>query len=489
LWAHRIDEPTATGAFAALVVAAAGTVLMGFTAWVLLRRPDAPPHRYVVAAGVASAVAAVFGLVVRDQAPIALGSLWTAALVLSVGLVARPDPRRSLEFALATVIWCAGLAIWWSRRVSGGTSQLIWAPSDAIAYVGIAIRLANLHFDKAPYLFGVPLTLQPFTWVTGAAQTALPGSADVVVANHINEAMLVPTALLVVPTATTALGRAAEAATGTARRSWAVVVGAAVLSALLLGYASFVPHFIDVLTGKMAARRMVGIVVGPEIWSVLFTAGMFLVVARATVTRHWNTVLVGILIALGVMVREYNLATAAIALLALATIPGGLRRAVVTGCVAVLAFIPQFVDWIVVYGSAFFPNRDRLFHPEEKWRTLARQRYGWHSSRMPPTMSTFYLRTDLGHWWSLYWWVLVLSTALAIVLVVVCRDQWRLWLVAGAVLWGTVLFNACYLNITPQWRYNVVVVPVVALLLASALVVCVDAVIRGGSAPADRAAA
>jgi hypothetical protein len=341
VWALRLGEGGVTAVAVVTVVAAGGTVAGAVIGWILLGRPDRGAERFVAAAAVASTGAALAAILLPGT-PLVLGAVWTIVAVASAAIVADADPERVRQFGAAVLLWSVGAAIWWAiDPPPGGIEELIWTPSDAVAYVRIADQLAEGRFEEVPYLLGVPLLLQPVVWALGSDEPAQAAGR----LNDINQALLVPTAVLVVPAVTTLVGRTLATARGRSRDARSargvVLTGAAAATAVLVLYASAPPDFAHARTAEMAARRITGTVFGPESISLLFAAAVLYLVSRATTGRPWNPWVVGVAIGVAPLVREFNAALGLLTLVLLATIPGEVARTLRTAGVAALTSCPR----------------------------------------------------------------------------------------------------------------------------------------------------
>ena len=452
----------------------------------------------VVAVAVTAIACAVAALVLGGADPLLLGAVWSVLVLGTLrALLGRSAGQRDL--AVLVVVWIACLAVWWLSESPGPTDALLWIPSDSVHYTLLASEVSDGVIGESPWLLGVPLFLQPVAWALGSG-----GPDWLTEANAMNEALLVPMAVVVMPALLLLVARCTTFAvgalpgagdppgagdvprTGDLPGRVGATFGGVVMAVVLTAYGIVQPAFIHEQTGVSAARRMVGVATGPETLSLVFAGALLLLVAAAVRGRTWSPALVGVAIALGVMVRETNAVLAAIAVVALLTIPGAWRRVLATGAVAAVAFVPQLVAWQVGWGTILAPNRTASWEGSDAarmWRDLVVERYGVRFDGDPPTTSLSYFRVNFEHWWPQIGPALVLVTVLGIALLVLRRDQTRLWLVCLVTLWSTFLFNTCYINVTPQYRYNVVALPAVAVIVAAALVVLVRSLRADRSAP------
>jgi hypothetical protein len=470
-WHAVADPPNDLVTPIVFLVAAALLVLLSGTVALVL---GFGPLHWPALTGVSlSALATLAVVVVTDGTEhvgaLRLGLLVTVLFVVAVALTVRPERRVVGELVVVGGVWVVGLAVWWAFAVDAAPSALVWDRSDQLTYLRIANQIVNVRFGKVPYLLGVPVLL-------GAPLVAVGGrtGSELATGNLVNLVLLPATLALGLPAAVLLTARSALAGIARARSLPAIGVAAAIATVLLLGYATVAPDYLSGAEADLVARRIVGLVYAPETLSLLYLTGLLYVLARSTdSTCRWSPVAVGLATAVAVMIREYNAVLVFGFVLALLTMPNRRRDAVVTGAVAAVAFLPQVLDWVLVYDSPFFPNRLVLWEDSGRagrWAPIVEERYGLTFEGDPPQMSWRYVSTNLPEVLGHYGLPLAVATVLGGVLLWARRSQWRLWGYCLGVVWGTVLFNSAYINIEVTYRYNAIVVPAATVIVAAAVV-------------------
>jgi len=458
---------TDLGSLVAVVVAAAvatlGTALLARslfgcrrTSWTIWVLATAGP-----AAGLAL-IASVLPRASTTTAPL-YGVLPCLALGVAV-VLGGADRRRCARFAMAAGLWAVVVAAYWLLFDRGDPRLLVWASSDQLEYHRIATEMMGGSFGEGRYMIGLPTLLVPFELI-GGVRTGSFQSANIV--------NLVALPFFVVLIGGATVVAIAEAATSVVRRRSGVAFGLAATIAVVVlsAYVTVVPSWVPDHNAGLVPRRLLGLVFAPEPLAALFLGGALWLLADAGYRRaRWDPVLIGLAAGFVMLMREPN---ALIVMLVAALLLGSgeaWRRVVLPGAVATPILVGQLSLWHSTYGKVLAPNRDEQWDQPVRvrhWIRYAGERYGYESPAPPPRIAMRWMQTNLPEVVAAYAAPLFVAAILLILLALGNRRQWRLWVFATVFTVGTIVFNAAYINPDVLFRYNAVLLPLLAVVAAA----------------------
>lgn len=400
-----------------------------------------------------------------------------AVRALAIGLIlARPllgavqasrRPRHLWWQLLAGVgVWNAGLALYVTVGPGlPGWDELVWDTADQIGLFRYAVDLLEGEFGAFSYLLGVPMLLAPVALVTGFDGLGQVGSA-----NLANTFVAPVQTAIVMPMFVLCVARAACRAAGVRPSAARVVAGMAVVTGLVFAYTMVTPGYVLERNADLVPRRVLGVVYGPGPLGFAALAAATLVLARCD--RHWPVVPLGVVAGLVALLHERYLPTVLLFFLLVFLSSPRRWRVVAAAAVAVVTFSPQLAYFRGVYGGWLFPNRNAQWEAGDRlamWGNVAHERFGLPADVRPPRMSLDYLPVNGADMLGAYWPVLVLTAAALLLLVWRRPNQWPVWALCGGHFAFVFLQSAMYINVIVTWRYNSLVLPVVAFVLVAAL--------------------
>jgi hypothetical protein len=415
-----------------------------------------------------SALAVLNNLGARPVLPAFATGIVVLLGVLAVALVVcrargtAPVLFASLATAAALIAW-----FWWFSAQAGdplNPRRLIWSGADQQRYFELTRDILAGRFRRTLYPPGTALVFAPMLLLIGGGK-----------AQALNLA-LVPLLSAGCWTAIVyALTRAVESSVSDARRKLARAVTPVALAALVViyvarSYGGPLDNAYEVLRGS---RRLFGLVFAPEPLQLLFVAlSLGLVLRASREPGAFNPWFWGAFSGLMLAVAERSFFIVVPLFAVLATCRGNFVRTVFAGLGFSAVLLPLFAYFRLVYGAWLFPNRAQRWETrsERFWRERALERYGWDEVASPPQYSFTYFPSNFPAMFGEYGWALVLALACTLFLLLRRREPSRAWLYACALLVLHFVLVLGYIGHTVSFRYFVIGVPALALLVSAALV-------------------